>query len=218
MAFDRKAYMKKYNKDYKKKHKKRLNKRNNELQRLFRERNPHMASYGTTKEGRRAYRRNIRLALVNLMGGKCVVCGETDPIYFQIDHVNNDGGGRYRKEHEINTSMYLASPDRFQLMCANCNWAKEKNGGKLYNRNRGDSIQRLMYAKAQVKKLEYELGDKNPFEPTIFARIMATPSEDEKARRFVESLMADKDVFTPAGHATKANKRWKNVNKRKEKK
>ena len=175
MAFDRKAYMKKYNKDYKKKHKKRLNKRNNELQRLFRERNPHMASYGTTKEGRRAYRKNQRLELVGLMGGKCVVCGETDPIYFQIDHVNNDGSagergkdGR-RKEHGVLFHSYFKSPDSFQLMCANCNWAKEKNGGKVYNRNRGDSIQRLMYAKAQVKKLEYELGDKNPFEPTIFA-------------------------------------------------
>ena len=73
--------------------------------------------------------------LYKLMGGKCVCCGIDDSIYFSIDHVNNDGylerkNGKAKKKLTI--SRYLEAPERFQLLCANCNWAKHVNGGKLY--------------------------------------------------------------------------------------
>jgi len=80
-----------------------------------------------------------RLALYVLMGNKCVCCGENDPIYFQIDHVKNDGYlGRKssslgkRRSSRVNKKTYLATPKRYQLLCANCNIAKHYNGGKLY--------------------------------------------------------------------------------------
>ena len=82
-----------------------------------------------------------RLALYVLMGNKCVCCGENNPIYFHIDHVKNDGylgrgssnsGKRKYKTSKVNKKTYLANPKKFQILCANCNWAKHMNGGKLY--------------------------------------------------------------------------------------
>ena len=69
------------------------------------------------------------------MGNKCKCCGENDPIYFQIDHVKNDGNLERNgsdKTHIHSLKKYKENPKRFQLLCANCNWAKRMNGGKLY--------------------------------------------------------------------------------------
>ena len=99
----------------------------------------------------REYRRNNRNQIFDMMGNKCVCCGENDPIYFHIDHVKNDGhidrpilekkdkitsnfrkGKTYVKPFYLTIKQYLATPKRYQILCANCNWAKHKNGGKLY--------------------------------------------------------------------------------------
>ena len=69
-----------------------------------------------------------RLKMYELLGNKCICCGEKDNIYFHIDHVNNDG----KDGHSVILKEYLESPDRFQLLCANCNHAKMMNGGVLY--------------------------------------------------------------------------------------
>ena len=72
----------------------------------------------------------------NLLGNKCVNCGEDDPIYFQIDHVNNDGyierAQKNGRQDIYVIKKYLETPERYQLLCANCNWAKHMNDGKLY--------------------------------------------------------------------------------------
>ena len=86
--------------------------------------------------------RTNRKTLIELMGSAttegrpiCECCGEDDLIYLQVDHVNNDGfkdkkGNKQR--NKITVSQYLENPKRFQLLCANCNYTKHKNGGKLY--------------------------------------------------------------------------------------
>ena len=70
-----------------------------------------------------------RQEMTRLLGNKCKACGEDDPIYFQIDHINNDG---YLEKRSIELRDYLKNPKKFQLLCANCNQAKKLNGGKLY--------------------------------------------------------------------------------------
>tara|TARA_Y100001951_G_scaffold55170_1_gene43777 strand:- start:171 stop:770 length:600 start_codon:yes stop_codon:yes gene_type:complete len=75
--------------------------------------------------------------IFRLEGNKCVCCGIDDPMYFQIDHVNNDGSGRKtekvrRNRKRVTLKAYLENPKNFQLLCANCNIAKHWNGGKLY--------------------------------------------------------------------------------------
>ena len=82
--------------------------------------------------------KNERSEIYRLEDDKCKCCGETDPIYFQIDHVNNDGcvsrrtKKGARKSKRVTLETYLANPKNYQLLCANCNTAKHLNGGKLY--------------------------------------------------------------------------------------
>ena len=79
-----------------------------------------------------AYARN-RKKLIDLMNGKCKCCGEKDLIYLQIDHVNNDGHvDRNKGSSNVTLRRYMQTPERFQLLCANCNHAKRMNGGVLY--------------------------------------------------------------------------------------
>ena len=81
------------------------------------------------------YRQDKKEAVYKFLGNKCKNCGENDPIYFQIDHVHNDGNldrNSPNKTHVHTLKKYLENPERFQLLCANCNWAKRMNGGKPY--------------------------------------------------------------------------------------
>ena len=83
------------------------------------------------------YEKRRRKTLLNLMGDKCMCCGETDPIYLQFDHVDNDGylersPTKGRRVGKLTLLTYLENPKKWQLLCANCNWAKHANGGKLY--------------------------------------------------------------------------------------
>jgi|TARA_B110000263_G_C15222324_1_gene470594 hypothetical protein len=102
------------------------------------------------KEWQQEYERNIKECIYWLEGDKCACCGATDPIYFQIDHVNNDGyidricqeskkkGIYKRKNGRITLKEYLENMKKYQLLCANCNQAKKLNGGKLYKSTRKD--------------------------------------------------------------------------------
>ena len=104
-------------------------------------------SYQNNKSGvcNKHFRRNgeafryrySRSKLLEEMGSACVCCDERDPMYLQIDHVFNDG---HKDRKNIKRSLkiwdYLKiwneTPERLQLLCANCNHAKAKNGGIIY--------------------------------------------------------------------------------------
>lgn len=78
----------------------------------------------------RDYLRNVRMATLEILGGKCVFCGISDRRVLQIDHVNG-GGSKERKEkgftrnfHKFVMDSYLNKENKYQLLCANCNWIK----------------------------------------------------------------------------------------------
>ncbi len=131
MAFDKKAYQKKYNKEY-------YPKNREKLLEGMRKRRSELSPEGLKKEREinKKYHTNRKNSLFDLMDNKCKCCGEDDPIYLQIDHVNNDGHlerkNRSRRGPKLTLKKYLEAPEKFQLLCANCNWAKQQNGGKLY--------------------------------------------------------------------------------------
>ena len=75
------------------------------------------------------------------MGGKCVRCGFSDPRALQIDHING-GGSKERKERGFNGNFhrhvlksFINKENKYQLLCANCNWIKrvENNESKFNN-------------------------------------------------------------------------------------
>ena len=135
MAFDKKAYQKKYHKEYYPKNREKLlegmRKRLSELSPVEKEKD-----LIRRRERNKKHHTNRKNSLFDLMDNKCKCCGEDDPIYLQIDHVNNDGHlerkNRSRRGPKLTLKKYLEAPEKFQLLCANCNWAKQQNGGKLY--------------------------------------------------------------------------------------
>lgn len=62
-------------------------------------------------------------------GRACKCCGETGDIFLCIDHVNNDGAA-HRKEIGQGGAIFRwlkknNYPDGFQILCWNCNMAKQ---------------------------------------------------------------------------------------------
>lgn len=66
-------------------------------------------------------------------GYRCTCCGETQPEFLCIDHVNNDGN-QHRKTIGRGSNIYAwlrknSFPAGFQVLCMNCNFGKKHNKG-----------------------------------------------------------------------------------------
>lgn len=94
---------------------------------------------------KRSYWRLKEAAYMAYGGYKCQCCGETEPLFLSIDHVNNDGH-LYRKAKKTETGTWIKVgshcgenlfrwlrrenyPEGFQVLCLNCNGGKHRNGG-----------------------------------------------------------------------------------------
>ena len=85
--------------------------------------------YMKTEKGRAALRKQQlkpHIEALKFLGGKCVKCGFSDVRALQIDHVHGGGtkdfkkfGGMYGVYKNV-----LLEPEKYQLLCANCNWIK----------------------------------------------------------------------------------------------
>jgi hypothetical protein len=78
----------------------------------------------------REYLRRMRASAVEILGGVCRRCGFADSRALQIDHVNG-GGSKERKNrpftgsfHRVVIKSVLKKENKYQLLCANCNWIK----------------------------------------------------------------------------------------------
>jgi len=79
--------------------------------------------------------RALRAEVIAALGSCCRCCGESEPIFLELDHIRNDGASHRR---EIGRGAYTTythvkaagfPQDRFQLLCANCNQGRQRNGG-----------------------------------------------------------------------------------------
>ena len=77
----------------------------------------------------RERRWKTKLACIQAYGGRCKCCGEANPIFLSLDHINNDGK-QDRKLYGCGTPFYqrlriMGFPKgRLQVLCYNCNMAK----------------------------------------------------------------------------------------------
>lgn len=79
------------------------------------------------REARKRWRIRYRIKVLNMLGGCCECCGETNYKFLQIDHVNKDGY-IYRKEVSRGFQLlkdYYRNPTKYKLrvLCANCHYA-----------------------------------------------------------------------------------------------
>lgn len=83
---------------------------------------------------RRRTTRKVKLEVITHYGGRCACCGETEPLFLTIDHING-GGTAHRKEiGYFGSSFYIwlrreNYPEGYQVLCFNCNCARGLNGG-----------------------------------------------------------------------------------------
>ena len=69
----------------------------------------------------------MRRKIIETLGARCNCCGETEQAFLTIDHVQNDGAMVRKKQRHLVYKMILDEgipPDRYQILCWNCNAAK----------------------------------------------------------------------------------------------
>ena len=102
------------------------------------------------KESRRGYRgkckdcynertrykwRQNREKILSHYGWECACCGETIEEFLTLDHINNDGylDKNPNGDKKSGKELYLlvekqGFPDKYQILCHNCNWGKKVKG------------------------------------------------------------------------------------------
>lgn len=92
--------------------------------------------YGREKQ--KLHRQRNRQFVLAAYGGACKCCGEDNEAFLCMDHI--DGGGNDHRREQTGDRRGSASaiykwlhdnnyPAGFQILCANCNMAKERPGG-----------------------------------------------------------------------------------------
>lgn len=71
---------------------------------------------------------------LEMYGYVCACCGEANPKFLTVDHVQNDGGDR-RRFRSVGTMIFLKEaisnyqPNVYRILCYNCNMGRAANGG-----------------------------------------------------------------------------------------
>ncbi len=88
----------------------------------------------------RQYRYSFREQILTAYGKECACCGETEPQFLALDHINNDGAA-HRRELGIGAGNVFYAwaiknnfPSNLQLLCHNCNMAKAFYGKCPHNK------------------------------------------------------------------------------------
>lgn len=86
--------------------------------------------------------KELKQVIINHYGGRCTCCGVEEICFLSIDHINNDGyklknreNGTTRKNRPSGILFYKRIiknnfPNDLQILCFNCNVAKQHNGGE----------------------------------------------------------------------------------------
>lgn len=89
------------------------------------------------KKYSKEYNQKYKKIVFDYYGWRCKCCGETTPQFLTIDHTNNDGNlDRKLLGYRLTGWNFYAKiiregfPDRYQILCMNCNHGKRMNGGK----------------------------------------------------------------------------------------
>lgn len=90
------------------------------------------------RDRHRKIRADLKTKVFAAYGARCTCCGETEPQFLTLDHVNG-GGNQHRKEIGKGTPCSSDQmmrwvvdnnfPDTMQILCYNCNCGRHRGGG-----------------------------------------------------------------------------------------
>jgi len=86
------------------------------------------------RQKQKEFYQKCRTEMLGIYGHQCTCCGETTPEFLAFDHVNNDGAHHRKKMVGWDfLALYRWAkrhgfPDSLQVLCHNCNVAKETCG------------------------------------------------------------------------------------------
>jgi len=104
-----------------------------------------------------AWNDKVKGIVLSHYGGQCAICGETNPSFLCIDHINNDGA-EHRKKVGGGLKFYRwlmrnNFPSGFQVLCWNHNWLKHlrcSNAGVCYTDSMNKSTRSSRNTKLDV--------------------------------------------------------------------
>ena len=89
--------------------------------------------YTARQENHRKQKRiEIRNIVLDHFHKVCACCGESEPLFLTIDHIDGNGNLHRRLVGKADMWRWLVNnkfPPGFQLLCFNCNAGKYRNGG-----------------------------------------------------------------------------------------
>ena len=78
--------------------------------------------------------RELKDKVIDHYGGKCVICGFDNKLALCIDHVNGNGLKERKRIKAIGFVREIIKqgyPDKYQILCANCNQIKAIEKGEI---------------------------------------------------------------------------------------
>jgi phage gpG-like protein len=81
------------------------------------------------------YKDKLRNQFFERYGRSCACCGEDNPMFLSIEHLNGNGAEHRRQLNRESPDSIMADirkngwPDGYATLCMNCNFAKWRNGG-----------------------------------------------------------------------------------------
>jgi hypothetical protein len=109
------------------------------------------------RKTKRVHREVVKEIVLHMYGSKCTTCGEDNPSFLAIDHVNNDGHTNRKPSHVLYREIIRDGfPTKFQLLCHNCNLKKEIAHKRSMNKNTENAAsQRERYRRVKLQVLNH---------------------------------------------------------------
>ena len=158
-----------------------------------------------------------RYDLIQLLGGKCRICPETNPARIEIDHIYNDGDierTKYGSSEKI-WDYYLRNENlafkRLQPLCKSCHkaktWSSSSSGddekidlGILTGKPR-EEVSKMHLFMETLKKLETNEKLAVCEFDLIHALVMTEKFEEKEARNYLRRMLREASIYeSKPGH------------------
>ena len=145
-------------------------------------------------EGTRKEYEKLRNELIEYYSeGKncCACCGEKEPMFLSLDHINNDGYTHRQETNSYGSQFYKKMkaegfPRILQVLCMNCNHGKMRNKGICPHKGKVDRTQ--FTPPIEPRKTGVPIGTKRSEKCKLCNNLRITPSGDKRGARCQEHL------------------------------